>query len=134
MNSKIQQFLDNYTNEDGWGHFTKTRTLHKVRDNLTAQDWQDIQDEAMYGFWELPNNLRISLTSKFNRLIEWQLDNGYDEFVTAETIPQIMADTFGTKHYTTVQQLVWGVLTSCIEAIHYNQQNIEQEQVIDLFE
>lgn len=138
MNDKIQEFLDNYTCEfehGQWvGNFTKTRKLHKVRDDLTCADWQDIQDAAMGGFEELPINLRTSLNSKFNRLIEWQLDNGYGEFVTPQTIPQILKDTYNTKHYAVVQQLVWGVLTSCIEAIHFNQLNEEVDGIIDLFE
>lgn len=128
MNSKIQLFLDNYTCEfvDGqWqGHFTDTKKLHIVRDNLTNNDWKDIQDEAMCGFWELPNNLRTSLTTKFNRLIEWQISNGFSEFAT---IPQIMKDTYGTRHYAVVQQMVWGVVTSCMEAIHFNQQNNQDD-------
>ncbi len=138
MNNKIQTFLDNYTCEfehGQWvGNFTKTRTLHKVRDSLTVADWYDIHDAAMHGFWELPDNLRVSLNSKFNRLIEFQLDHGFDEFATPENIVELLNNSTGTKYYAIVQQLIWGVLTSCIEAIHFNQQNQEQEQIIDLFE
>ena len=126
MNEKIQQFLDNYTCEfehGQWrGNFTKTRTLHKTRDSLTQQDWIDITDLAMYGYWDLPNNLQSSLNSKFNRLVEFCIEQGYGETISAELIPHLMAEYEFTPKYAQVQQLVWGVLTSCIEVIHHNQQ------------
>lgn len=128
MNNKIQTFLDNYTCEfehgQYCGNFSKRVTLHKLRDQLTVDDWHDIKDAAFGGWWEMPSNLQRSLNSKFNRLIEYQLDNGYGEFVTPESIVKILKDTYyAPKQFAVAQQLIWGVLTSCIEAVYWNLQN-----------
>jgi len=117
VNKTIQTFLDNYTCEQVrpnlWiGEFTKTRTLHKLRDNLTESDWEDLKDFASKGFWLLPVNLRNSAQQKFDKFEQWAHDNG----VIGYSFTSIMTAAMDTPQQREAQTLIWGVITSCIEA------------------
>lgn len=124
MNNKIKQFLENYTCEqvrpNQWvGEFTKTRTLHKIRDNLTEADWEDLKDFAAPGFWDMPVNLRNSAQQKFDRFEQWAIDNGIQDY----NFPAIMAASMDTPQQREAQTLIWGVVTSCIESGYWGMQD-----------
>tara|TARA_R110000782_G_scaffold77515_2_gene153822 strand:+ start:1094 stop:1483 length:390 start_codon:yes stop_codon:yes gene_type:complete len=128
LNPAIQIFLENYKCEevrpDYWeGKFTKTRTLHIVRDQLTESDWEDLKDFASLGFWELPKNLRVSAHRKFDEFEQWQVDYN----LCHRSFPYILKHTYGTRHYKNAQRLVWGVLTSLIECGYWGL--MEEEDV-----
>ncbi len=124
MNKTIQTFLENYTCEqvrpNYWeGTFTKTRTLHKLRDNLTESDWEDLKDFASPGFWDMPVNLRNSAQRKFDAFEQWASDNG----VSAYNFPDILDAAMDTPQQRVAQTLIWGVITSCIEAGYWSLQD-----------
>tara|TARA_R110001592_G_scaffold172141_3_gene410643 strand:+ start:564 stop:947 length:384 start_codon:yes stop_codon:yes gene_type:complete len=123
MNTNIKTFLDNYTCEEvrpnHWeGTFTKTRTLHKLRDSLTEADWEDIKDFAAPGFWEMPPNLRNSAQQKFDKFEYWALDNCVGDY----SFPTILDAAMQTSQQRYAQTLIWGVLTSCIESGYWSMQ------------
>ena len=132
MDKDIKVFLDNYsckeTRPNHWeGTFTKTRTLHKVRDNLTAQTWTEITDLAAEGFNNMPINLRNSANRKFNDFENWQFEMDMEGY----TFPQILTHYKGTRHYRKVQQLTWGVLTSMIEAIWHIEEEVQSNELFE---
>jgi hypothetical protein len=117
MNTIIKTFLDNYTCEqvapNQWhGDFTKTRTLHKLRDKLTDADIEDLKDFACTGFWDMPVNLRNSAQQKFDKFEEWAIDNGVSDY----SFSAIMQAAMNTPQQREAQTLIWGCLTSMIEA------------------
>jgi hypothetical protein len=123
MNTNIQTFLENYTCEEvrpnQWvGDFTKTRTLHKIRDSLTDADWEDLKDFASTGFWQMPVNLRSSAQLKFDKFEHWASDNGVSNY----SFPTILDAAMNTSQQRYAQTLIWGVLTSCIEAGYWSMQ------------
>ena len=122
MNPIIKTFLENYTCEQTkpnyWeGTFTKTRTLHKLRDNLTEQDWEDLRDFASPGFWEMPVNLRNSAQRKFDEFEQWTADHGISEY----SFPVILDAAKDTPHYAQAQRLIWGILVSLIECGYWSE-------------
>lgn len=124
MNKTIQIFLENYTCEqvrpNQWvGEFTKTRTLHKLRDSLTEQDWEDLKDFASPGFWEMPVNLRNSAQQKFDKFEQWASHHGIQNY----NFPAIMSAAMNTPQQREAQTLIWGVVTSCIEAGYWSMQD-----------
>ena len=125
MNQKLQTFLDNYTckqtRPNYWeGTFTKTRTLHKLRDNLTEQDWEDLKDFASPGFYDMPVNLRNSAQRKFDAFEQWAHDHGIQDY----NFPAIMTAAMNTSQQRQAQTLIWGVVTSCIEAGYWSMQDV----------
>ena len=98
---------------------TKTRTLHKLRDTLTEQDWEDLKDFASPGFWEMPVNLRNSAQNKFDAWEQWVADHG----LTSYSFPVILDAAMNTEHQAKAQRLIWGVVTSCIEAGYWSLQD-----------
>ncbi len=124
MNPVIETFLENYTCEqirpNRWqGTFSKTRKLHKLRDNLTEADWEDIKDFASPGFWEMPVNLRNSAQRKFDDWEHWCAEHRLTEF----SFPVILNAAKDTPHYDEARRLIWGCLTSCIEAGYWSLQD-----------
>ena len=124
MNKTIKTFLDNYTCEqtrpNHWeGTFTKTRTLHKLRDSLTTEDWEDLKDFASPGFWDMPINLRNSAQRKFDNFEQWACDNG----VSGYNFTDILDAAMDTPQQREAQTLIWGVITSCIEAGYWSMQD-----------
>tara|TARA_R110002167_G_scaffold359490_1_gene576266 strand:+ start:200 stop:580 length:381 start_codon:yes stop_codon:yes gene_type:complete len=126
MNTNIKTFLDNYSCEEKepgvwWSDFTKTRTLHKLRDNLTEKDWEDLADFARQGFWDMPPNLRKSAQQKFDKFEQWCVDNR----VNGYSFPTILDAAMQTPDQRYAQTLIWGVVTSCIEAGYWSMQEID---------
>ena len=124
MNKTIQIFLDNYTCEqvrpNFWvGDFDKRPTLHKLRDNLTDQNWIDIRDFACTGFFDMPINLRNSAHQKFDKFEQWATDNGVYQY----TFTEIMTAAMNTSQQREAQTLIWGVITTCIEAGYWGMQD-----------
>jgi len=124
MNPTIETFLNNYTCEQTrpnyWeGTFTKTRTLHKLRDNLTEADWEDLKDFASPGFWSMPVNLRNSAQRKFDDFEQWASDNGVNRY----SFPTILDAAMFTEQQAQAQRLIWGVLVSLIECGYWSMQD-----------
>ncbi len=125
MNKTIQIFLENYTCEqvrpNHWeGTFTKTRTLHKLRDNLTDADIEDLRDFACTGFHDMPINLRNSAQRKFDQYEQWCSDNG----VNGYSFPAILEAAKDTTDYAEARRLTWGCLTSMIEAGYWGMADV----------
>jgi hypothetical protein len=125
MNTKIKTFLENYSCEqvrpNHWvGTFSKTRTLHAIRDSLTDQDWEDLRDFASPGFWQLPVNLRNSAQRKFDNFEQWATDYG----VYQCTFTEILDAAMNTAQQRPAQTLIWGVVTSCIECGYWSLQDV----------
>lgn len=123
MNEKIEIFLHFCqpveTTPGYWeGQFTanrkQTSDLYKMRDELTDDDWLDIATEAQLGYDLLPNNLKLSLKTKFDVFEEFCIENNLEN----KTIPQILRS--GVK-YNQAQKLVWGVISSAIECVWFRE-------------
>ena len=124
MNTKIKTFLDNYTckqtRPNHWvGDFTRRPTLHKLRDNLTEADIEDLKDFACTGFYDMPINLRNSAQQKFDAFEQWASDNGVSDY----SFTAIMDAAMGTSNQREAQTLIWGCLTSMIEAGYWGMQD-----------
>lgn len=124
MNEKIEIFLHFYqpteVSPGYWeGNFManrkQTSLLYKMRDELTDADWWDIAQGASAGHEFLPNNLKLSLKTKFDDFEEFFIENNLE----GKTITEILNS--GVK-YKVAQQKVWGVLSSCIECIYFREQ------------
>ncbi len=125
MNPKIKTFLDNYTCEqtrpNHWeGTFTKTRKLHEIRDSLTDEDWEDLKDFACTGFWDMPINLRNSAHQKFDAFEQWATDEGVFQY----SFTAILDAAMETSQQRTAQTLIWGCVTSIIEAGYWGMQDV----------
>ena len=141
MNPKIQTFLDNYTCEETKpgvysGHFSNTRMLHIVRDNLSTQDWMDIRAEVTGTFYFLPNNLQLSLNQKFNELIEFTISENAEHISIGEILPVFKTaleyNPSIKDKYELAQKLIWGALTSCIECIYWRDQHTVPVSTVDI--
>lgn len=122
--STIDTFLQNYTcveTQPGhWeGSFTNTHKLHTERDKLNDAHWDAIKRHTINGFDKMPKNLRISAEIKFSAFEQWQADMNVEKY----TFPQILKHFNKTRYHRDAQQKVWGVLTSCIEAIWWGLQD-----------
>ena len=125
MNKTIKTFLDNYTCEQVrpnlWvGSFTKPQLLHKLRDNLTEADIEDLKDFACTGFWNMPPNLRHSAQRKFDDFEHWCIDNS----VNGYSFPAILDAAMDTPSQRKAQTLIWGCLTSMIEAGYWGMADV----------
>ena len=137
--AKILQYYQPYeVKPDVWvGKFVTTRreqsALYKIRDNLTADEWEYITSLASAGYNLMPDTLRHSLDVKIKNFNDYMERNNFHGM----TMPEIL-DSFkkGSQKYTEAQAQIWGVLTSCLESIwwenHYYLEKIKQNE--SLFE